>query len=104
VKTILKRLSLIDVVNNRIESNVNIAITDDIIADIFHQDKPIDFDHCQTIDCDGCFALPGLIDLHTHLVWSAGIDPVVGKKIHSKSQNRRIIGHEEEKEHSTRTP
>lgn len=76
MKTILKRLSLIDVVNNRIESNVNIAITDDIIADIFHQDKPFDSDHCQTIDCDGCFALPGLIDLHTHLVWSGGIDPV----------------------------
>ena len=76
MKTILKRLNLIDVVNNRIESNVNIVITDDTIADISRQDKPSGSGLCQTIDCDGCFALPGLIDLHTHLIWSGGIDPV----------------------------
>ena len=76
MKTILKRLSLIDVVNERIESNVNIVISGDTIVDIFRQDKPSDSHHYQAIDCDGCFALPGLIDLHTHLIWSAGIDPV----------------------------
>lgn len=28
------------------------------------------------IDLDGAFLLPGLIDLHVHLVWSGGTDPV----------------------------
>ena len=55
---------------------MNIAIAENTIVDIFHQEKNLHRDFDETIDCEGCFALPGLIDLHTHLIWSAGSDPV----------------------------
>lgn len=73
---VLKRVHLIDVVNNRIEEGANIVLDGNTIADISYQDSKFNSDRYKVIDLEGCFALPGLVDLHTHLIWSAGTDPV----------------------------
>ncbi len=74
--SVLRKVHLIDVVNGHIKENANIVIDGDTIVDIFYKDSAIDSDQHEIIDLEGCFALPGLIDLHTHLIWSGGSDPV----------------------------
>lgn len=76
MKTLLKKVNLIDVVRNTIFQNSNILIDDDTIVEISSECPTIDSDTCEVFDLEGCFAMPGLIDLHTHLIWSAGSDPV----------------------------
>jgi imidazolonepropionase-like amidohydrolase len=74
--SVLRKVHLIDVVNGHIKEKANIVIDGDTIVDIFYKDSAIDSDQHEIIDLEGCFALPGLIDLHTHLIWSGGSDPV----------------------------
>jgi imidazolonepropionase-like amidohydrolase len=74
--TLLRNVNLVDVVNYRIKEKANILIDRDTIVDIFYTKNPIGTDQYKLIDLEGCFAMPGLIDLHTHLIWSAGNDPV----------------------------
>ncbi len=73
---VLRNVHLIDVVNDHVKEKANIVIDGDTIVDIFYKDRAIDSDKYEVIDLEGCFALPGLIDLHTHLIWSGGSDPV----------------------------
>lgn len=49
---------------------------DDTIVKISKDTNVTDKDDWEIIDCEGYFILPGLIDLHTHLIWSGGDDPV----------------------------
>lgn len=74
--TLLKKVTLIDVVSHTVTRDSNIVIDGDTIVEISSEDLKTDTDKCDIIDLDGCFAIPGLIDLHTHLIWSAGNDPV----------------------------
>lgn len=71
----LKNVGIVDVVNSRIIDNVNIRIREDRILDISRDEAAINDEH-DVIDLQGCFAMPGLIDMHTHLIWSGGNDPV----------------------------
>jgi imidazolonepropionase-like amidohydrolase len=77
VVTLLKNLQLLDPATAAI-SKVTITIAGERIVDIAASDGGSAHHHkdCQEIDCDGGYALPGLIDLHTHLIWSATTDPV----------------------------
>lgn len=73
---ILRRLNLVDILNGQIKERANIVIEKDIIVNISYDDKDVSSKQFKVMDCKDCFAIPGLIDLHTHLIWSAGSDPV----------------------------
>lgn len=73
---ILKNVNLVDISKNRIREKVNITITGDTITDISADVNRNNQKEYQSINLEGSFASPGLIDLHTHLIWSAGSDPV----------------------------
>ncbi|MEL7568719.1 MAG: amidohydrolase family protein, partial [Dehalobacterium sp.] len=54
-----------------------------------NNDGPIDL-----IDGSGCTLLPGLIDLHVHLTWSSGTDPVAILTAETPEQTLlRAVGH-----------
>jgi imidazolonepropionase-like amidohydrolase len=73
---VLRRVNVVDVVEEAVRESVNIVIHGDTIVDISDGESVVDSDQYKVIDLEGCFAMPGLIDLHTHLIWSAGSDPV----------------------------
>jgi len=73
---ILKNITLVDVVNDQVREGTSIVIEDDRIADISNSITDTNQNRFEIIDLNGCFAVPGLMDLHTHLIWSAGNDPV----------------------------
>jgi imidazolonepropionase-like amidohydrolase len=48
----------------------------------------------ELVDGSGCTLLPGLIDLHVHLTWSSGVDPVTTLTIESPELTLlRAVGH-----------
>ena len=61
-KTVFKNLNIINTRNRKIERN-DLLVKGDKIIDI---GKIKDRD-AEIIDCDGMFAAPGLVDIHTHL-------------------------------------
>ena len=73
---VLRNVNLVDVINLRIIERVNLVVEQGVIASICDKDHTILEDQACSLDLDGYFATPGLIDLHTHLIWSAGDDPV----------------------------
>jgi imidazolonepropionase-like amidohydrolase len=72
--TILKNVNLVDVIHGQVEE-VHVVIEDDRIAEIGSRLPDKHNELYQVVDLDGHFAVPGLIDLHTHLIWSGGNDP-----------------------------
>ena len=73
---ILKNITVIDVVNDRVLESVHILLEQDRIVDITDSISDGVASQEEVHDLGGCFAVPGLIDLHTHLIWSGGTDPV----------------------------
>lgn len=76
VKTVFFGVNLVDVINDVIVEKVNVFVEDDVIVQITKDRSINDKDKWEVKDVEGCYMLPGLIDMHTHLIWSGGIDPV----------------------------
>ncbi|MCM8748429.1 amidohydrolase family protein [Thermomicrobiaceae bacterium CFH 74404] len=55
-------------------SGLVVVVERDRIVDVGPADRFSPRDH-QVIDLSGAFLMPGLIDMHVHLVWSGGSDP-----------------------------
>lgn len=72
---LLRNVNIVDVDNENIIEKANILIDRNKIAQMSMDEINIK-DNCQVYDYDGCYVLPGLIDMHTHLIWSGGDDPV----------------------------
>lgn len=73
--TILKNVNVVDVIHEQVKEFVHVVVEDDRIAEIGSRLPDENNDRYQVVDLDGRFAVPGLIDLHTHLIWSGGNDP-----------------------------
>lgn len=73
---IYRRVNLVDVINETITEKVNVFVEGNTIVQISNEERVIDKDNWEIIDFEGCYMVPGLIDLHTHLIWSGGDDPV----------------------------
>ena len=73
--TILKNVNVVDVIHEQVKEFVHVVVEDDRIAEIGSRLPDEHNDRYQVVDLDGRFAVPGLIDLHTHLIWSGGNDP-----------------------------
>lgn len=73
---VLRNVTLLDVPTGSLVEKANIIYAGDTIVDILPNNQALPIAEYQQLDFTGCFALPGLIDLHTHLIWSAGNDPV----------------------------
>ena len=67
---IFRKVNLVDVINERIIEKVNVFIEGSTIVQILNDEKITDKDNWEVNDYDGCFIVSGLIDLHTHLIWS----------------------------------
>jgi len=60
-------------------AQADVAITDGRVRAVLPAGTTAD-DDALVVDLDGAFVMPGLVDMHVHLVWSGGPDPaaVVG--------------------------
>lgn len=65
---------------------VNIKISNGVIAQVGGDVK----DNEDVVDCSGKYILPGLIDMHTHMVWD-GTSNNPGKKMHEEGPYVSII-------------
>ncbi len=64
---LIKNATLIDVNNSELVKGISLHIKDGRIADIYRGSEiPAMAD---SFDATGLFLLPGLIDMHVHLVW-----------------------------------
>lgn len=75
---LLRNINLVDVVNETIMEKVNVLIEGNCIAQISKSEIEINIDkkdEYEIYDYDGYYILPGLIDMHVHLIWSGGDDP-----------------------------
>lgn len=77
METLLTGINVVDVRNGSIENNTNLLIRDHYIAECIKDQNDYLSNNQQTkvLDCSGCYVVPGLIDLHVHLMWSGGTDP-----------------------------
>lgn len=73
--TVLRNLNLVDVVNTVICKNMDITVAGERIHSISPTQDIAAYEDAEVIELGGCYAMPGLIDLHTHLIWSGGSDP-----------------------------
>lgn len=73
---IFRKVNLVAAINEIIIEKVNVFIEGSAIVQILNDEKITDKDNWEVNDYDGYFIVPGLIDLHTHLIWSGGDDPV----------------------------
>lgn len=71
---IFNNINLVDVTSGRIIEKCAITITEGCITAISPK-KTIQKEKGEVIDCASLYAMPGMIDLHTHLIWSGGHDP-----------------------------
>jgi imidazolonepropionase-like amidohydrolase len=69
---LIKNVNLVDVVAGAIVEGTDILIEGGRVAAIGRRG---DAAGAGTLDGRGCFALPGLIDCHVHLVWDGSDDP-----------------------------
>jgi imidazolonepropionase-like amidohydrolase len=65
----------VDVVHGVIKEKIDLFIEGDTITDTSSPGSTRVLNKEETIDLEGAFLVPGLIDLHVHLIWSAGSDP-----------------------------
>lgn len=68
--TLLKNVNIVDVVNETILENKNIEVKDGLIIGIHDSSFEVQSDAI-TIDLNGKYVIPGLIDSHTHIEHSA---------------------------------
>jgi imidazolonepropionase-like amidohydrolase len=76
VTTVLRNVTLLDIDKDSLIEKGNITFSGDTIIDVSPNEHALSNGDYRVIEFPGCFALPGLIDLHTHLIWSGGSDPV----------------------------
>jgi len=77
VKNIVIKCKLIDIISGEIKPNTEIIIQNNLIHSITKKslnNSKISLENIYNFE--DCYALPGLIDLHVHLLWSNGDDPV----------------------------
>ncbi|HJO92565.1 MAG TPA: amidohydrolase family protein [Victivallales bacterium] len=67
MKTLLTNANIFDGKNNKLQRNMNVLIEDNLIKQIFECSKLYDKKVDQTINLNGKFLMPGLIDAHAHL-------------------------------------
>ncbi|MDD2519192.1 MAG: hypothetical protein PHG18_04830, partial [Bacilli bacterium] len=72
---LIRNVNLVDVKNETIAEKVNIFIDGKKIVKISKEENISDIENWQIYDYDGCYVIPGLIDMHTHVIWSGGDDP-----------------------------
>ena len=71
---IIKNANLIDVTNGEVIKGISLHIQDDMITEFVALSKiPTGI---KIVDATGLFMLPGLIDMHVHLVWDGSPDPL----------------------------
>ena len=73
---VIRHINVVDVETGVIKERVNVFIEGSTIANIALEENIPDLDRWEVIDLEGCFLTPGLIDVHAHLIWSGGEDPV----------------------------
>lgn len=74
----IKNATLIDVTKGELIKGISLRIKDGIISEIYTSEV---VPSCvETIDATGLFMMPGLIDMHVHLVWDGSRDPLYTMK------------------------
>ncbi len=73
---VIRHINVVDIETGEIKERVNVFIEGSTIANIALEENIPDLDRWEVIDLEGCFLTPGLIDVHAHLIWSGGEDPV----------------------------
>lgn len=87
MKYVISDCNVVDVENDgRILPHKDILVDGSVIAKISEHGKEI-FEGARRIDATGCYAVPGLIDLHVHLFGTGMPSKVLGA---GKSQQRLI--------------
>ncbi len=76
MNTVISNARLVDVTTGEIRENAALSIRDGTIEKIGSAAEVCHAPNLHMVDLDGAYLIPGLIDLHTHLIWSAGKDPV----------------------------
>lgn len=75
---IIKNATSVDVSTGELIKSISLRIKDGIISEIFTGSIVPSF--VETIDAKGLFMMPGLIDMHVHLVWDGSLDPLYTMK------------------------
>ena len=76
MSTLIRNINLIDPETGSVREKVNVLITGTTIANITKNEDTTTYDSRDVMNLEGYFLTPGLIDLHAHLIWSGGQDPV----------------------------
>ena len=76
MKTLLRNALLWDGIASEPRPRRDVLVAGGAIAEIGSTDDTRRVDDARTIDLDGAFLMPGLIDMHVHLIWSGSPDPV----------------------------
>lgn len=68
----------VNVVDDRgaVSGRKNVEIRQGRISNVLPASPPSETAHLRVVNCEGAYLLPGLIDLHVHLVWDGSCDPV----------------------------
>ena len=71
---IIKNAALLDIRQDEVVRGVSVRIQDDVIVELFTcPEIPAGV---ESFDAAGMYMMPGLIDLHVHLVWDGSADPL----------------------------
>lgn len=66
----IKGGNIFDGIGDDFRKNTSVTVENGVIVDLGHSSKAE-----KTLDADGCYILPGLIDCHVHINWIPGPDP-----------------------------
>ncbi|MGE3541984.1 MAG: amidohydrolase family protein [Candidatus Tectimicrobiota bacterium] len=66
MRVVLTNLHMIDCLQPELHSDVTLVLEHGRIAEILHDGRQPDTSHCQVINLDGAYILPGLWDVHIH--------------------------------------
>lgn len=70
---LFKNVNIIDLYTGNIDSNKNVVVMSDRIIDILDSNYEIDNLKYEVINCDGKFLIPGLWDMHIHILNNADL-------------------------------
>jgi len=90
---LLQDVNLIDDRGER-KGRQSVEIEQGRIHSIFPSGQPSETAELQMVDCKGHYLLPGLIDLHVHLVWDGSRDPAEQLQKERREETLlRAVGH-----------